>query len=67
MRWTTDGIGGIGEESPADLQEQTIEIGSSLAEEDSKRFVSRSGFGYTGSIWSSSVEKLVENSLDDLL
>jgi len=67
VRWTSDGAGTIGAESPADLQELTIEIGAVAEDNESQRFVSRSGFDYTGLIWESSVTSLLGGGIDDLL
>jgi hypothetical protein len=67
LRWTTDGAGATGDESPADPRELTIEIGAQVEDNESQRFVSRSGFGYTGSVWESSVESVLEGGIDDLM
>jgi hypothetical protein len=67
VRWTSDGTGATGAESPADLQQLTVEIGAVPEDNESQRFVSRSGFEYTGLIWESSVKSLLEGGVDDLL
>jgi hypothetical protein len=65
VRWNPAGEIAAGE-SPTALQELTIEIGSQIADDDSKRYVGRSGFEFTGSTWDSSVTSLIEKTLDDL-
>lgn len=44
----------------------TLIVGDKPSDEENKRYVTRSGFGYTGTIWESSVSKLLEDSLDSL-
>ena len=48
-------------------QTLTVRVGSSLADEDSKRYITRSEFGFTGSIWNGSVQSMLDQQVDDLL
>lgn len=66
VRWTPEGVEPGAGETPADLEEATLQIGGTLADNDSQRYVGRAGFAFTGAIWDSSVKKLIEGTLDDL-
>jgi hypothetical protein len=48
-------------------EEIVLRIGAKLAAEDTKRYVTRDGFAFTGTIWDSSVSQLVEKKADELL
>jgi hypothetical protein len=54
-------------ETAAAPQEVTVRIGKPLEENTSQRYVTRDGFGYTGTVWESSVERLIEGELQGLL
>ena len=57
--------GGIYDIDP-ELTAYVSEVGSKLADNESQRYVGRSGFDYTGSIWESSLKSLLEKTLDNL-
>jgi hypothetical protein len=44
----------------------TVRIGSKVPDEESKRFATRDGFGFTGTVWESTVTPLLEETLDEL-
>ncbi len=67
LRWTADGAGATSAESPADVQEVTLEIGGQVPDKTSQRYVGRTGLAYTGTIWESSVTTFLEKQLADLL
>jgi hypothetical protein len=56
-------------EAPSSMPpgERTIRIGAKAQGKETERYVSWSGFGYTGTVWDSSVTSLVEDGLDKLL
>jgi len=55
-----------GEEGAESVQELVVRIGGQVEDQDTLRYATRSGFGYTGTVWASSVSRLVEDGLDDL-
>lgn len=59
MRW------GAGAET-SDTSEVTVLVGNRPADEESQRFITRSDFGFAGTIWEGSVKKLLEETLDGL-
>jgi len=66
VRWSPDAADAAAGQSPADTRETTIEIGKQFPDNESKRYIGRSGFDYTGAIWESSIRKILEGDLDDL-
>jgi hypothetical protein len=54
-----------GEAGPA-IGELTLRIGGTPEDEESQRYVTREGFGFTGTVWESSVRRLIEETLEDL-
>jgi len=46
--------------------EWTLRIGGKPADQEGQRYVTRSGSAFTGTIWETSLERLLDDSLDDL-
>jgi hypothetical protein len=46
--------------------ELTLRVGGNVADQDQQRYVARSGSDFTGTIWETSIERLLNESLDDL-
>ncbi len=67
VRFAAGAAGADAETSPAAAQELSVEIGGKVVGNESQRYVGRAGFDYTGSVWESSVQSLLESKLDDLL
>lgn len=44
----------------------TVTVGSKVEDNDNHRYVTRDGFGFTGTVWESSVRPLLEETLDGL-
>jgi len=44
----------------------TLQIGGKVPDEESQRYVTRSGSGFSGTVWESSLRALLEDSLDSL-
>lgn len=44
----------------------TYRIGSKVVDKETQRYVSRNGFGFTGTIWESSIKRLLEEGAVDL-
>jgi hypothetical protein len=59
-----DAAAGPGEEAP--IRELTVRIGGRPEDDESRRYITRDGFGFTGTIWESSVRRLLEETLADL-
>ena len=53
-------------EKPAAPREIVVRIGAAVPGEDTKRYLTRDGFGFTGTVWDSSVKSLVEETLAGL-
>jgi hypothetical protein len=52
---------------PADAPEEvTVRIGTAPQDETSQRYVTRSGFAFAGTVWESTVKRLLEEKLGDL-
>jgi hypothetical protein len=56
---------GSGDESPA-VDEVVVRIGGKVPDKDTQRYVTRSGFDYTATVFDSSVSKLVDQKPGDL-
>lgn len=56
----------LAEEAEPAGGELTLLIGGTPEDEESQRYVTREGFGFTGIVWESSVRRLLEDGLDDL-
>jgi hypothetical protein len=56
---------GRGPGEPTD-DDVTLAVGSKVVGEETQRYVTRAGYGFTGTIWESSVKSLLEDSLDSL-
>ena len=68
LRWIALELAATGEgESPPPPEEQTVRIGDKLPDKETQRYATRSGFEFTGAVWESSISKLLEQELDDLL
>jgi hypothetical protein len=67
LRWTEAGAGEAAGESLAAPQEVRVRIGKPLAENTAQRYVTRDGFGFTGSVWESSVDRLLQGDVASLL
>ncbi len=77
-----DPVGPLGEDSPGqdasatvtlrwrsveDAEEELVYwIGGKVAEDETQRYVARSGFDFKGTVWESSVLPMIEKGLDDL-
>jgi hypothetical protein len=48
------------------VREVTVRIGGNPGNDDSKRYVTRDGLGFTGTAWESSVRRLLEEKLEEL-
>jgi len=59
LRWRADS-------ADAGLEEQTLRVGSKVPDDDSRRYVTRSGFGHAGIVWDSSVKRLLDANLEGL-
>ena len=46
--------------------ELSVLIGGKVPDQDQQRYVTRGGSGFTGTIWETSLERLLDDSLDDL-
>jgi len=46
--------------------ELTVKVGGQVEDNESQRYITRGGFGFTGTVWESSVSQLLENTLDEL-
>jgi len=64
LRWS-DMLDGVAEEGG--VNELTLTVGQQLPDDESRRYITRDGFGFTGTIWESSIRRLLEEKLDDLL
>ena len=64
LRWS-DALEGVDEEG--DVRELTLTVGQQLPDNESQRYITREGFEFTGTVWESSVRRLLEETLDDLL
>jgi hypothetical protein len=60
LRWTADGQAG------SEAQDLTLQIGGKVEDQDTQRYITRSGLEFTGTVWESSVTKLLEEKLDAL-
>jgi len=58
-------VRGTGEDASSELVE--VVVGRAVDGKDTQRYVTRSGFDFTGTIWESSVKKLLDEPVDDLL
>jgi hypothetical protein len=47
-------------------RELTVRIGGKPEDDESRRYITRDGFGFTGTVWESSVRRLLEETLGDL-
>jgi hypothetical protein len=47
--------------------EAVIRVGGNLADQETQRYITRSGFDFTASIWESSVKKLIDQAGEELL
>lgn len=61
---TEEGGEGTGGEATDEVE---VRIGRNLDDDASKRYITRSGFDFCGTIWDSSIDKLIEQKADDLL
>ena len=57
--------------APDDTQEGseaelTVMVGGQVEGDESQRYITRGGFGFTGTVWESSVRQLLEETLDEL-
>ncbi len=52
--------------SPADAEEITLVVGGQPADKASQRYIARSGLDFAGTIWESSVQRLIDGTLDEL-
>ena len=57
--------------APDDTQEGseaelTVTVGGQVEGDESQRYITRGGFGFTGTVWESSVKQLLEETLDEL-
>jgi hypothetical protein len=50
----------------AAVREVTVRIGDHPEDDESKRYITRDGFGFTGTTWESSVRRLLEEKLEEL-
>ena len=50
-----------GDEEGAAPREIVLRVGAPVPDNDSQRFVARSGFEFAGRVWASSVERLIED------
>lgn len=66
LRWSASDAAPAEGETPADLREETIQVGAKLPDEDAQRYIGRSGFAWAGTIWDSSVKTLLEKKLSDV-
>ena len=64
LRWTAAAPGG---EAGQAEDETTVQIGDQVEDKETQRYITRTGFGFAGTIWESSVNALLEQKLDDLL
>ena len=46
--------------------ELIVKVGGQVEDNESQRYVTRDGFGFTGTVWESSVRQLLEKTLDEL-
>ncbi len=51
----------------AELLELTLEVGAPVADDESRRYVTRDGFDFSGTVWESSVRRLLEDTLDEFV
>ena len=68
LEWTA-GPGDLSDDEGVSAagEELSYRVGSKVKDKDTQRYVTRSGFGFTGTIWESSVTKMIEQDVDDLL
>jgi hypothetical protein len=69
LRWNPAGAVAMGGEegiSDASVEEAVVRIGSKVADKETQRYVTRDGFGFTGTVWESSIKKLLDDGLDAL-
>jgi hypothetical protein len=52
---------------PSEVRETVVIVGGKLEEKESQRFISRADFEFTGAVWESSVQTLLERTLEELL
>jgi hypothetical protein len=45
----------------------TVQVGSKVADNDSQRYIGKQGFDFAATVWDSSVRKIVEQKLGDLI
>jgi hypothetical protein len=64
LRWTSEPKAEAGTE--ADVEEATVRVGGTVPDGDSRRFVTRDGFPFAGTVWDSSVRRLIEETVDSL-
>ncbi len=66
LRWWTGGAG-ADEGAEAEAQQELVYwIGDKLADSDTQRYATRTGFDFKGAIWDSSVSNLIEKKLEEL-
>ena len=66
LRWRP-AAGDEGSEASGPEQETVVRIGGKPEDQDTKRYITRAGFGFSGTVWSSSVSKLLEQTISDLV
>ena len=64
---TDDEAAAVAPPAPAESGQVVVYIGDKLPDKDTHRAITREGFGFSGTIWDSSVSSLVEKTLDELL
>jgi len=64
LRWS-DAPEGVDGESG--VRELTLRVGQQLPDNESRRYITRDGFEFTGTVWESSIRRLLEEKLDDLI
>jgi hypothetical protein len=53
-------------EEAATTHETTLWVGDKPEDNESERYITREGFGFTGTVWESSVRRLLEETLEEL-
>lgn len=69
LRWLPgDGAVAEADDAPAATPEQVVvRVGGAVADKETQRYVTRSGFQFTGTIWDSSVKTLIEQDAKELI
>ena len=61
LRWTAKADGAVKDAAP-EIEEATVRIGGPVPDGESRRFITRDGLAFAGTIWETSVRRLIEET-----